>query len=136
MACALDPRLADVELGHGGFEVVAATARLLPRSLVEQRPRRLELDVHVDELGLHELELADLLAVLLALVGVPDGCLEQAPHRAHGAGQDAPALPRHGVREQHLPRSLATETIFFRHRTVFKEPVSYTHLRAHETPEQ
>src|SRR5678816_4014224 len=39
--------------------------------------------------------------------------------------RDAPALPRHGVREQHLPRSLATETIFFRHRTVFKEYLAH-----------
>lgn len=59
---------------------------------VEERPRALYAHVHVRQLALHQLEVADRLAELLALLHVVDGDVQSLLHQADWPGAQHQAL--------------------------------------------
>src|SRR5262249_44119590 len=86
--------LAGEELRHRGGAAEVAALVLLPRGLVDEPARRLDLRRHVDELLLHRLELRDRLAELLALLRVVVGEVVRALREAdaHRRDRDAAAV--------------------------------------------
>jgi hypothetical protein len=105
-----------------------------PAQSVEEQPRRLDPQPHVDELVRHRLEAADRLAELLALAGVLHASLELALHRADGAREDAASLPAHrGVEDRH-PGARLAEHLAGRHLAAVEEELAHrrrpkAHLR-------
>ena len=80
-----------VELGHADLFVGRRPRVHHAPKMQRQERRRRELHRHLGERGLHELERADRLAELHAVLRVLEGCLETGARGTHGAPGDAEA---------------------------------------------
>src|SRR6476646_10427581 len=117
----LHETLRDVQFRHGGFEHRRLLSILELAEPVDQRPARLEADLHVDNAVCDRLVLADGFSKLRAFPGVTDAFLDLAPHDAQAACEDRAAFPFHRALEHFDAAPFATEPLRHRDTAVLED---------------
>ena len=94
--------LASIELGHGELLQIGPPLIHIPGGPIGQKPRRVDLQSHLCDHFLHELEAADRAAESLALLGEGERVIETGLRQAERTGGEENArLPIAAV--QHDP---------------------------------
>ena len=107
-------------LAHGRFHGVGHLVVLQPGGLVGHELAGFDAGVHVGQLELDRLKLADRLVELLALLGVGQRPLEGPFGDAEGLGGDADPPAVEGVHGDVEPLPFLAEQVFDRHAQVVK----------------